>query len=179
MTTVIVVRQGRIGEEGDEEVIDDAFEQFGMPPDVAFEDMSPPDDDFEPVMVDDLLDHVQEGHDVQLTGRLRLFYTNHEYKKYQGWLCREFDCLVDFDSPEVQGNFYQEYYDPAQSADVQLIPISSKWCGEDFAYKDEQQWIGVDPSLPDGPIYALYTSGDFEEAYPNLDAFLADLSPRD
>lgn len=176
---IIFVRTGRIGDEGDEEIIDDPFEQFGMPADIVFEEMQPPDDDFEPVMVDNLIDYVQRGHDVELTGRLREFYTNHEYKRYQGWLCREFDCVVDFDSPEVQGNFFQDYYDSAKRADRKLIPISSKWTGEDFGYKDEQQWIGVDPSLPDGPVFALYTSGEFDEAYPNLDAFLADLSPRD
>lgn len=174
---VLVIHRGAIGTEGEQELIDDSFASHGLPADVLFEQLAPEEEGFAAVLVDDLLRHVEQGHGVTLAGRLRAFYEGREYKQHQGKRCRALDCVVDFGAAAVQGNFYQEYYDRAAQQHVTLMPISSKWVGEDYGYEDEQQWIGVDPSLEDGPVYALYTSGEYEEAYAQLDAFLADLEP--
>lgn len=166
------------GDEVEVEVFDDPFESHQMPGDVLFEMLvEERDPGFEEMMPENLLEMVEENHEVTLKGRLRRFYEEGEYKKYQGWICQELDCKVNFAAQAVIGLFYEEFYDRELGDYVDRMPISSKGVGEDYDYEDEQQWIGVDPNLEDGPVFELFTSNAFEEAYPNLDAFLEDLRP--
>lgn len=170
------VTRGALGTAGETTTIEDAYAERGVPPDVLLDALvAELPETFEEVMFDDLLEQVERGHGVTLAGRLREFYTRHQYKRYQGMRCRGLDCRVSFVAAAAQGRFHQEYYDRAAGRAIQLVPVSSKLVGKDYRYEDEQQWIGVDPRQSDGPVYALYTSGSFERAYDNLDAFLADL----
>ncbi len=170
----ILITTGPRGAAGETTIIEDAFGERQMPADVLFDTLIDElDGDFEEVMPDDLLEQVERGHDVELRGRLRAFYANHEYKEHQGKLCGALDCRVDFTANAALGVFYEEFWDGEKA--VQLIPISSKLVGEDHDEEDEQAWIGVDPSLADGPVYELFTSSTYEKAYDSLDAFLADL----
>ncbi len=159
------------------EVFDDPYESHSMPGDALFEilvaQVEPP---FEEVLPDDLLEIIEESHEITLTGRLRTFYADHEYKQYQGFIAQQLDCKVNFVADAVIGIFYEEFHDPDADEWRELIPISSVGVGEDYGYEDEQHWLGVDPALPDGPVFHLYTSNGFEVAYPTLDAFLADLT---
>jgi hypothetical protein len=175
----ITITRGE-GDDARVETIDDADESHEMPADALFEQLC---DELSAshteILPDDLLELVEQGHEVTLRGRLRRFYADHEYKQAQGKICAGLDCRVNFVASPVLGTFYEEFHDPQSGETVELIPISSKGVGEDYGYEDEQQWIGVDPSLEDGPVYELFTSGAYTEAYPNLDAFLADLHDRD
>ena len=170
----LTIRAGSIGTDGEAEVIEDSFEVADMPPLALIERriLQLPHG-YREVLPEELRALVEEGHGIQLRGRLRRFYDQHEYKQHQGKRCAGLECRVHFASPEVQGEFSERYYDPRQKVNVHLIPIASKV--SESGGRDEQQWIGVNAALADGPVYALYTSGAFEEAYPNLDAFLAEL----
>ena len=188
----ITITHGAGGTAGETELIEDAFEARGVPPEALFEELiAELDGSYQLVLPGDLLEQVEAAHEVTLSGRLRAFYERHEYRAHQGKLCRGLECRVDFASSAVLGAFHQEYRDRAGRR-LQLIPISSKWVGRSGAaqrrgrsggaaatskdwYEEEQQWIGVDATLGDGPVYALYTSGEHEVAYEGLDAFLADL----
>lgn len=175
--TITITRAGA-GQPEETEVIQDSFGERGLPPDVLFNELiGELDPEYEEVMPENLLELVEEGHGVALSGRLRAFYADREYVRYQGMRSATLDCRVNFIADVVLGNFYEEFYDAAAGRNINLLPISSKLVGDDYDYEDEQQWIGVDPSLPDGPVYALYTSNAYEHAFDNLDAFLADLRP--
>jgi hypothetical protein len=156
-------------------VIDDAFAERNLPPNILFTELVGEQlaSGYREVLPDDLLAQVEQAHDVELRGRLRRFYAEHEYKTYQGKRCKALDCTVDFVSNATLGEFYQEFWDEQRQQAIELIPISSKTNAD--GYEDEQQWIGVDPSQADGPVYELFTSGAYEQAYASLDAFLADL----
>jgi len=172
----VTVTVGPIGSEGELEVID--RDASPGPPQFLLAEIigSFPPGTVE-ILPDDLLERVQAAHKVTLTGRIRDFYANHEYKQYQGRLCPVLDSSVDFVATCVQYAFDQEYYDSKARKPVLLLPLTSKRLGPDFDKEDEQQWIGHDPSLSDGPIYSLFTSGEYEIFFPNLDAFLASLVP--
>jgi len=156
-------------------VIDDAFAERSMPPNILFTELVGEQlaSGYVEVLPDDLLAQIEEAHDVELSGRLRRFYVEHEYKRYQGKRCKGLDCTVDFVSNATLGEFYEEFYDEQREEMIELLPISSKTNAD--GYEDEQQWIGVDPAQADGPVYELFTSNAYEQAYPSLDAFLADL----
>ena len=156
-------------------VIDDAFAERSVPPNILFTELVGEQlaSGYLEVLPDDLLAQIEAAHSVELSGRLRRFYTQHEYKRYQGKRCKALDCTVDFVSNATLGEFYQEFWDEEREEMIELLPISSKTDAD--GYEDEQQWIGVDPSQSDGPIYALFTSNAYEQAYASLDAFLADL----
>lgn len=171
----LYITAGPLGEPGttDEHDLDDAP---GPPSVVLSELLQSLPEGYEEVILGGLLEEVETAHGVTLSGRLRDFYTNEEYRKHQRKTCPEYDCQVDFLAPVVQFEFDQEYYDRQARRHIQLIPIASKWTGAAYGYEDEQQWFGVDPTLPDGPVYSLYTSGEYAIAYPNIDAFLASLA---
>ena len=172
--TVTVTRAD--GDEVEVEVFDDPAESHQMLAYVLYLTLARERDPaFEEIPPENLLEVVEENHEVTLEGRLRRFYEEEEYKSYQGWICQELDCKVNFTAQAVIGLFYEEFYDRKLGEFVDRMPISSMGVGEDYDYEDEQQWIGVDPNLEDGPVYQLFTSNAFEEAYPDLDAFLADL----
>lgn len=163
--------------EGDETaVIDDAFAEHGVPPNILFSELVGEKlaSGYVLVLPDDLLAQVEAAHEVELRGRLRRFYAEHEYEQYQGKTCKQLGCTVDFVSEVTLGEFYEEFWDSEREAMIQLLPISSKTNAD--GYEDEQQWIGVDPMQADGPVYELFTSNAYELAYPSLDAFLADLT---
>jgi hypothetical protein len=175
---IVTVTRGTNDVEESFEIFDDPYSSHSMPGDALFESLvGSIDPEFVEVLPDNLLDLVEENHEVSLTGRLRDFYEKGEYKQYQGFICQGLDCRVNFVADAVIGLFYEEFYDSDTDAFIELMPISSVGIGEEYGYEDEQHWIGVDPSLPDGPVYELFTSNAFEVAYPNLDAFLADLLP--
>jgi hypothetical protein len=170
------VTAGPLGSSGTTDVVD-LDDAYG-PPGVVLNDLlqSLPEG-YQEVLLGGLLEEVEAAHGVTLTGRLRDFYANEEYRKYQRKVCPDDACQVDFLSPVVQFEFDEVYYDAKARRPIQLIPIASKWTGADFAVEDEQPWFGVDPALPDGPVLALSTSGGYAVAYPDLDAFLAGLLP--
>lgn len=171
---IIIIHSGEIGTEGDLSITEDAYTELEMPTEVLFDSMVTETRNtkgFEEVLVDNLLEHIEKGHDIKLKGRLKKFYDDAEYKQYQGKTCPPLKCKVDFASAGVQGYFDEEYYNDDDNQ-LELIPIASKIFGD---YEDEQQWIGIDPNLEDTPVYGLYTSGDYEVVYDNIDAFLADL----
>ena len=156
-------------------VIADAFAERGMPANILFTELvhGQLGEGWVEVLPKDLLAQVEAAHDVQLQGRLRRFYAEHEYERYQGKRCKGLDCTVDFVSNATLGDFYEQFWDAENEAMIDLLPISSKTNAD--GYEDEQQWIGVDPREPDGPVYELFSSNAYAQAYPSLDAFLADL----
>jgi hypothetical protein len=161
---------------GDEtKVIDDAFAEHDLPPNILFTELVEEQlaSGYVEVLPDDLLAQIEAAHEVELSGRLRRFYAEHEYKAYQGKRCKGLDCTVDFVSDATLGEFYEEFWDEQREQMIALVPISSKTNAD--GEEDEQQWIGVDPSQGDGPVYELFTSNAYEQVYPSLDAFLADL----
>ena len=168
---VLTIRSGPLGGAADESTVlddDDELPLWVRLDELVREKLR---GGYDEAFVDDLLDHIEGGHDVRLLGRARRFFESQEYRRYQGKTCKALDCTVDFTSRSVQGNFTQSYRDD-RGQPVALLPLASR---RRDGREDEQQWIGFDASNEDGPIYALFTSGDFEEAYPTLDAFLADL----
>lgn len=166
------------GEEVEVEVYDDTFESHQMPGEIVFEMLvNERDPAFVEVLPKNLLELVEENHEVTLQGRLRKFYEDREYEKYQGWICQGLDCKVNFVAQAVTGLFYEEFVDEESGDFVELMPISSKGVGQDYDYEDEQQWIGVDAGQGNGPVYELFTSNAYSQAYPSLDAFLEDLRP--
>lgn len=170
----IIIHSGETGTEGDLSITEDAYTERERPLEVLFDSMVTETRNtkgFEEVLVDNLLEHIEKGHNIKLKGRLKKFYDDTEYKQYQGKTCPTLECKVDFASAYAQGDFYQEYYNK-EDIQINLIPISSMIFGD---YEEEQKWIGIDPSLEDTPVYGLYTSGDYELVYDNIDAFLADL----
>jgi hypothetical protein len=173
----VVVKFGDEGTPGTEQRVPDTYEAAGLPA-VMFVDqlIGALPAGYEEVIPDDLLALVERAQDVKLTGRLRAFYENHEYKQHQGKYCKGLDCKVDFIADVVQLPFTHEFYDRKAKQNIQLIAISSKLVGKEYKSPDEQQWIGVDPAQGDGPVYALFTSNAYEHAYDTLDAFLADLA---
>jgi hypothetical protein len=157
------------------ETIDDAFAEHGKPADILLSELVGEKlaEGWVEVLPDDLLQQIEQAHELELHGRLRRFYAELEYKRHQGKTCKQLECTVDFVSNATLGQFYEEFWDAEREQMIQLLPISSKTNAD--GYEDEQQWIGVDPTEPDGPVYALFTSNAYELAYPSLDAFLADL----
>ncbi len=171
---VIVVETGT----GDEIVSRsevDAWSDYSMPAvvvlDVLAAEMA--ESGYELAPLDDVLELIEAGHEVELKGRLRAFFETLEFRDYDGKFCEKLGCTVDFTADAVLGDFYQEFYEPDTDTWRELIPISAKVYD---GIEDEQQWIGVDPALGDGPVYELFTSNAFEEAYASLDEFLSDLS---
>lgn len=168
---VLTIRSGPLGGAADEtrELEDDD----ALPPGVRLDELVREKlrEGYEEVFVDELLDHIERGHETTLLGRVRRFFESQEYRRYQGLTSNALDCAVDFTSHTVQGSFTQQYRDE-RGQRLALLPLASKVVR---GREDEQQWIGFDASLEDGPVYALFTSGEYEEAYPSLDAFLADL----
>lgn len=172
----IAITRGELGSPGETELIEDAFATRNMPAEHLFDALvADLDWTFEEILPDNLLEIVEKNHEVELKGRLRKFYEDQEYKQYQDMICDGLECRVNFVANVVMGIFIEEFYDGEKEEFIDLMPISSVAVGEDYDEEDEQQWIGVDPSLEDGPVYSLYTSNAYEVAYPNLDAFLDDL----
>jgi hypothetical protein len=153
----------------------DAWGEYSMPADIVLDELvlEQARAGFEFAPLEDVLAMVEAGHEVELTGRLRAFFETDEYRAHDGKYCERLGCTVDFTADSVLGNFYEEFYDTEAEVWRELIPISAKVVDD---LEDEQAWIGVDPQLADGPVFELFTSNAFQEAYPNLDAFLADLS---
>ena len=173
----LTITSGELGSEGETEFIEDAFASHDMPAEILMDLLIYQlDPSFEEVLPDDLLELVEENHEVELSGRLRRFYGEQEYKRYQDMICAGLDCRVNFIANAVLGVFIEEFYDTEKEEFVELIPISSMAVGEFYNEVEEQSWIGVDPALEDGPVYQLFTSNAFEVAYANLDAFLEDLA---
>jgi predicted DNA-binding WGR domain protein len=174
---VLTIRAGAHGKKASVRVIDD-WEEQDDPPEVLFETLTEEQfaKGYVETLPDDLLADVEAGHSVKLTGRALDFYTRHEYKALHHAECGELGCRVDFGSNAVQGNFDQTYVCPETQVQLALIPFAGKLFG-DSSTADEQQWIGLDSSKPDGKVFELFTSGEFSEAYPDLDTFLADLRP--
>jgi hypothetical protein len=170
----IVIRSGTRGTPGEETYVTDSWEAHGVPPSVLFDDLvlKKRREGFAEVLPPDLLARIEGCHRVSLRGRLRAFYETRAYESLQGKTCRKLGCAVDLASRAVQGSFHQKYVDRNTHAEVKLVPIASKIID---GREDEQQWIGMNPALEDGPVYELFTSGDYELAYPSLDAFLGDL----
>jgi predicted DNA-binding WGR domain protein len=122
---MLVIRSGKLGTEGDLSVIADVSLEREMPADVLFDKMvkeTRTKKGFAEVLVDNLLEHIERGHNIKLRGRLKRFYDDAEYKQYQGKTCPVFECEVDFASAYAQGYFDQEYYN-REDARMQLIPI--------------------------------------------------------
>jgi hypothetical protein len=160
---------------GEVKRIENTYEAMGMPADIAYSELVaalPPG--FVEEVPDDLLEMIERAQHVTLTGRVRAFYENREYKQHQRWHCKKLDCRVDFIADSVLLPFLQEYYDRRAKRPIKLIAISAKLVGSKDA-PDEQQWIGIDPTLANGPVFELFTSGSYEPAYESLDEFLADL----
>jgi len=126
------------------------------------------------VWPDDLLAQMEAQHGHALTGRLRAFYADGAWKRYEGKRCGALDCTVSFISQYSLGDFGHEFWDAQAREMIALWPLSSITNAR--GYEDEQQWIGADPRRPDGPVYHLFTSNAYEVLYPSLDAFLADLT---
>ncbi len=167
---VLTVRSGPVGAPPDEttDVDDDA-----LPPDVLFERLACEKRaaGFVDMFVDDLIAHIEQGHESTLQGRVRRFFASNEYQAHQGKAYPRLDCVVDFTSLAVQGNFFEQYRD-RQGCVLSLMPLASVIVD---GHEDEQAWLGYDPSRADSQIYELHTSGEFEEIHPTLDAFLAEL----
>lgn len=160
--------------DGEAETID-AFAERGMPADILLAQMEAEylADGWSIVLPDDLLAQVEAAQDVQLTGRLRAFYESGEWKSYEGRTSQSLGCEVSFVSPYSIDMFLEEFYDADADAMLTMVCMCSRTSD---GYTEEQAWIGADPREGDGPIYSLFTSNAYEEAFPDLDAFLADLS---
>jgi hypothetical protein len=160
--------------DGDMQVIE-AFAERQMPADILFQviEHERRAEGFVVVLPDDLLDQVQGQQGVKLSGRLRAFYETGEWKAHEGKKSNTLGCTVSFVSTYSIGSFGEEFWDAANSEMVDMLCLCSRT--NERGYEDEQSWIGADPRLADGPVYALYTSNAYEELFPSLDAFLADL----
>jgi hypothetical protein len=123
---------------------------------------------------DDLLEQMEAQHGQELAGRLRAFYASGEWKAHEGKRCMALGYTVSFISQYSLGAFDHEFWDAEAGQMIALWPLASLTNAR--GYEDEQQWIGADPRVPDGPIYHLFTSNAYEVLYLNLDAFLADLA---
>ncbi len=162
----VTLRSGKLGSSGDAKVIDDD-DMRGLPPNVFVEELAAElrSQGYLDVLLENLAEHIENGHGVTLTGALREFFTRGGYRRYQGKECPSLGCHLDFASGAVQGDFYQQY-------PITLIPIASKIVD---GVEEEQQWIGMQPGAGDGPVYHLYTSGSFELLFDTFAEFLADL----
>jgi hypothetical protein len=170
----ILVEVGE-GEETTSTTEIDAWEEFSMPAINVLDELAVEQSrlGFELAPIDNVLALIESGHEVTLSGRLRAFFETDEYRDYDGKFCQSLECTVDFTADSVLGDFYDEFYDSETEQWRELIPISAKVVD---GLEDEQAWIGVDPEMADGPVYELFTSNAFQEAYGSLDDFLADLS---
>jgi len=111
-----------------------------------------------------LLKKIETAHGVKLTGRLREFYESGEVMKYQNKYNKEFECNVDF--------FSKYALEADEEYEENLIPIAGKI--DENGIEEEQAWIGVNLDKKDTPVYALYTSCEYEDAFKNFDEFLQD-----
>ncbi len=173
----VEIRHGSIGEPGTVLLVD-TYEELGTPPEYSLDDMAGDmyDADYVDAPIPDVHLEIEKAHDVTLPPVVRDFYANRTYLDVQFKRCQSLGCEVDFVSDAVLGLYSQVHYDAEREADRTFVPISARIYD---GYEDEQQWIGIDPADETTIVYALYTSGDFDVAYPTFDAFLADLVDAD
>ncbi len=169
----VTLRSGKLGSSGDAKVIDDD-DMGGLPPNVFVKELAAElrTQGYVDVLLENLAEHIENGHGVTLTGALREFFERGGYRRHQGKECPSLGCHLDFASDAVQGDFHQQYFDLEAKAPITLIPIASKIVD---GLEEEQQWIGMQPGSGDGPVYRLYTSGSFELLFDTFAELLADL----
>lgn len=173
---VITCDEEVIVETAGQVVIHDAWEEHQVPPEVLFERLVAAQlaAGFTEVLPDDLLTRMQTLHGLSLSGRAQAFYASQGWKAYEGKRSAGLARTVSFISQYSIGPFGHEFWDAEAQRMIALWPLCS--LSKDNGYEDEQHWLGLDPRLPDGPVYHLYTSNAYEEAFASLDAFLADLT---
>ena len=173
---LLLIYTGKIGDLAEPTPVD-TWEEKKTPPEDCLDDYAQQmlAEGFTFAPIPDVHIEIEKAHGVTLPEPVRTFYATNAYFPYQNFYSQSLECEVDFVSDAVLGNYFEEHYDGEREEHRTFVPISAKIFD---GYEDEQPWIGIDPEEDNGPIYALYTSGEFDQAFDNLDAFLADLVKR-